>query len=147
MWPFFHSHSVHPTHSLIGLPRIPVTDPAVSTHSSSIFLSAYSSPIIFWYKYWSRSLLPPASSLISSPWPLKISATPPLHPVPKLTHCCSSVHPGSPSSLFRVIFLLLHRTSLLSSSLCPRIWADFFAISFFPFFFFSCCSACVPLIF
>lgn len=139
MWPSLHSHSVHPTQVLISLSRISVTDPTVSIHSSRIFLRAYSFLIVFWCKNPGHSLFSPASSVISSPWPERISATPPLQPFPRPTPCCSSDHQSTPSPPFRVFLTLLHTTSSPSSSPCPRTTshtqATFFAVSSF-----SCCS-------
>lgn len=109
MWPSLYFQSVYPTQGLMGLPRISVTDPTASIHRGRIVLSANSILIVFWYQNPGYSLLPPASGLISFPWPLKVYATPPLQPFPKLTPCCSSAHLGAFSLPFKVVFLPPHR--------------------------------------
>lgn len=112
---FSHSHGVHPTQSLVGLSRVSVVDPTVSIHSSGIFLSAYSVLILFWYENL-RSL--PTSSCIKSnflPWPLRLSATPPLQPFPKPTHCWPPA-----SLLFSESFFSCPQDLLPSSAPCPR---------------------------
>ena len=109
MWPLFHPHSVYPTQSLIGLPSISVTDPAVCIffspiHSSRIFLNAHSILDLFWYKNSGHSLFPTTSSLISSPWTLRISTTPPLQPFPNPTTSLFPCSPGHPFSSFQSNF-------------------------------------------